>query len=171
MNWGKNEGFHKENFGRLVRKVAVQAKKVRMEHREPHGNKKLPDKDSKWRNKKSVHSVRKGKHTHETPIVNNHYKVERIGDCVLVLKWKRDSSDALPCLNPTRKAQGSSHYISICDHSDIKKNKTMLLEEYRSTKKVRLANAEKETVTLLTCNTLQQSPILRYSKHELGKVK
>lgn len=142
MNWKKNENFHKEDFNRFVREVAVQAEKIQTEHRGTHASEYSYNKGPKWKGNRTLHVVRKNKQVIEAPVKVNQCKLKKPNENLRGLKRKRDYIQAPLCLNPVCKEKGKRHYISNCDILD-KETRTTLLEEYRKTKKARFNNVIK----------------------------
>lgn len=58
-NWKRNENFHKGNFDRFVREIAIQAEKIQTENREMHVNYQPVNKQSNYKGGKTLHVVRK----------------------------------------------------------------------------------------------------------------
>lgn len=140
ISWRKNENFHKDNFDRFVREVAIQAEKIQAENR---GTQETQQRDKDPRHgDRNLRVVRKNKHA-TTPIIGvNQQRKDNGHNELRGQKRKRNTFEVPLCLNPVCKAKGKRHYISHCGISD-ENTKVTLLEEYRRAKRAKLDNAKR----------------------------
>lgn len=149
----KNDRFHKENFNRFVREVAVQTKKIQTELKTIPLPERQVENDTNITVQRIICKPNRGNHS---PL-QHHKEKQDIGE--RGKKRKRDVYEAPLCLNPTCREKGKRRYINQCVISD-KATKDKLFGDYRKAKKGRYEETRKQVGSI---NRIAATPTLPHS--------